>query len=84
MAQFGRALRSGRRGRRFESCRLDQKQKGGNSVLLFFDWVIRFKFVQSVPNAVRDAGLKNRPRPVDDEGRFFGVAVKVYRRYKPL
>ncbi len=24
MAQFGRALRSGRRGRRFESCRLDQ------------------------------------------------------------
>ena len=23
MAQFGRALRSGRRGRRFESCRLD-------------------------------------------------------------
>ncbi len=25
VAQFGRALRSGRRGRRFESCRLDQK-----------------------------------------------------------
>ena len=25
MAQFGRALRSGRRGRRFESCHLDQK-----------------------------------------------------------
>ena len=24
MAQFGRALRSGRRGRKFESCRLDQ------------------------------------------------------------
>ena len=24
VAQFGRALRSGRRGRRFESCRLDQ------------------------------------------------------------
>ena len=27
MAQFGRALRSGRRGRRFESCHLDQKSK---------------------------------------------------------
>ena len=26
MAQFGRALRSGRRGRRFESCHLDQKR----------------------------------------------------------
>ena len=27
MAQFGRALRSGRRGRKFESCHLDQNQK---------------------------------------------------------
>ena len=27
MAQFGRALRSGRRGRKFESCHLDQLQK---------------------------------------------------------
>ena len=26
MAQFGRALRSGRRGRRFESCHLDQNR----------------------------------------------------------
>ena len=26
VAQFGRALRSGRRGRRFESCRLDHKR----------------------------------------------------------
>ena len=25
VAQFGRALRSGRRGRKFESCHLDQK-----------------------------------------------------------
>lgn len=27
MAQFGRALRSGRRGRKFKSCHLDQKSK---------------------------------------------------------
>ena len=27
VAQFGRALRSGRRGRKFESCHLDQLQK---------------------------------------------------------
>ena len=26
MAQFGRALRSGRRGRKFESCRLDWEE----------------------------------------------------------
>ena len=26
VAQFGRALRSGRRGRRFESCHLDQQK----------------------------------------------------------
>ena len=27
VAQFGRALRSGRRGRKFESCHLDYKSK---------------------------------------------------------
>ena len=30
MAQLGRALRSGRRGRRFESCRIDCKDKPEN------------------------------------------------------
>ena len=34
VAQFGSALRSGRRGRRFKSCHLDQK--GGFYRLLFF------------------------------------------------
>ena len=37
VAQFGRALRSGRRGRRFESCHLDQRDAGPNSF-----WVQRF------------------------------------------
>ena len=66
-----------------ERCVRDAEAAGSNPVastknkraeipsFCFFDWVIRFKFVQSAPNAVRDAGLKNRPRPVDDEGRFF-------------
>ncbi len=32
MAQFGRALRSGRRGRKFESCRLDASGPVGQAV----------------------------------------------------
>ena len=35
VAQFGRALRSGRRGRKFESCHLDQKKKRGLAPLSF-------------------------------------------------
>ena len=31
VAQLGRALRSGRRGRRFKSCRIDFLQKAGNT-----------------------------------------------------
>ncbi len=41
VAQFGRALRSGRRGRRFESCHLDHKSQMGIAHL-------RFIFVQTV------------------------------------
>ena len=35
MAQFGRALRSGRRGRRFKSCHLDHRRNGLCSVPIF-------------------------------------------------
>ena len=35
MAQFGRALRSGRRGRKFESCHLDHKSKKRGTASLF-------------------------------------------------
>ena len=40
VAQFGSALRSGRRGRRFESCHLDQKQRVPFGTLLFFIYKI--------------------------------------------
>ena len=36
VAQFGRALRSGRRGRRFKSCHPDQKSKSYDSMACFF------------------------------------------------
>ena len=36
VAQFGRALRSGRRGRRFKSCRLDQTSKSRNNAAFAF------------------------------------------------
>ena len=44
VAQFGRALRSGRRGRRFESCRLDQflDRKWG-LIPTFGQFLCRFK-----------------------------------------
>ena len=51
VAQFGRALRSGRRGRRFESCHLDQKQRVGiclPSVFLIAD--ARFRQAETPRN----------------------------------
>ena len=36
MAQFGRALRSGRRGRRFKSCRIDEKRAHAEGMGSFF------------------------------------------------
>ena len=51
MAQFGRALRSGRRSRRFESCHLDQKSKEGACPLLL---IFRLNFTDSEP--LRSAG----------------------------
>ena len=48
MAQFGRALRSGRRGRRFKSCRLDQKSVfplwEARIFLCLILWLIRSNF----------------------------------------
>ncbi len=35
VAQFGRALRSGRRGRKFKSCRIEKRKKGCRSASLF-------------------------------------------------
>ncbi len=40
VAQFGRALRSGRRGRRFKSCRLDQNRKSVHESGRIFDFVL--------------------------------------------
>ena len=39
VAQFGRALRSGRRGRRFESCHLDQKKLLFEENKSFFSYI---------------------------------------------
>ena len=36
VAQLGRALRSGRRSRKFESCHLDKNEKEGSSFLFVF------------------------------------------------
>ena len=36
VAQLGRALRSGRRGRRFKSCRIDEKTSTLLGVLVFY------------------------------------------------
>ena len=60
MAQFGRALRSGRRGRKFESCHSDvlracEKTKVFSCVLLFLDAtvVIFYKKVYNSPYPIR-------------------------------
>ena len=49
MAQFGRALRSGRRGRRFKSCHLDQSRTSTRNsrveVFLFYGFNLAFEVV---------------------------------------
>ncbi len=52
VAQLGRALRSGRRGRRFKSCRIDKKQSPEGGCFLSIYQASRLR-PQSVPNAVR-------------------------------
>ena len=48
MAQFGRALRSGRRGRKFESCRLD---------FIFSLFLVNAGIAQSVEHFTRNEGV---------------------------
>ena len=48
MAQFGRALRSGRRGRKFESCRLD---------FIFSQFWLNAGIAQSVEHFTRNEGV---------------------------
>ena len=49
MAQFGRALRSGRRGRKFESCRLD---------FIFSLFLVNAGIAQSVEHFTRNEGVE--------------------------
>ncbi len=59
MAQLGRALRSGRRGRRFKSCRIDFKTAWAilvHAVLLFI--IILFQLTQPVVDFLRFAPIK--------------------------
>ena len=52
VAQLGRALRSGRRGRRFKSCRIDYKKTDTARYLFFYNQNERTGSVtSSVPNA---------------------------------
>ncbi len=69
VAQFGRALRSGRRGRKFESCHLDQKRTSKGCPFL-----IELKGLNKrpqVPNVVRDAKTSG--------GRFRGAFSRAER-----
>lgn len=43
VAQFGRALRSGRRGRRFKSCHPDQKRQTNRIIMRFVFFIAKFE-----------------------------------------
>ena len=43
VAQFGRALRSGRRGRRFKSCPPDQKRQTNRIIMRFVFFIAKFE-----------------------------------------
>ena len=58
MAQFGRALRSGRRGRKFESCHLDQKKRKRGFTPFFFCLNVIISNLWSFSNrTLRGAGV---------------------------
>ena len=64
VAQLGRALRSGRRGRRFKSCRIDYKKTDTARYLFFYNQNERTGSVtSSVPNA--RSGAEGPRGPVD-------------------
>ena len=55
VAQFGRALRSGRRGRRFESCHLDHKtteNRGSSSTFGHFLYLFKVSSLHFCKNAI--------------------------------
>ena len=54
IAQFGSALRSGRRGRRFKSCHLDQKERVG--IRLPFLFLLRIRSCIFAPSPERSEG----------------------------
>ena len=64
VAQLGRALRSGRRGRRFKSCRIDYKKADTARYLLFCSRCDRIShMILSVSNA--RSGAEGPRGPVD-------------------
>ena len=74
VAQLGRALRSGRRGRRFKSCRIDYKKTDTARYLFFYNQNERTGSVtSSVPNARSD-----RPERSVDR-RFKGICFFVVK-----
>ena len=56
VAQLGRALRSGRRGRRFKSCRIDFLQKAGNTEKIKVSGL--FLFLEQACKSVRKVCLR--------------------------
>ena len=67
MAQFGRALRSGRRSRGFESRHLDQKQKTPNGC--FFVFALKDAGIRTVGSEFRSGGAKEPTGPKRETAR---------------
>ena len=65
MAQLGRALRSGRRGRRFESCRIDNKDGTPKGVPFFIIDIIRYDPRPLMERTQLREGPEGPARPVD-------------------
>ena len=62
VAQFGRALRSGRRGRRFKSCHPDQKRQTNRIIMRFVFLLPNLSRNNTESEVIKESVLNKYPR----------------------
>ena len=62
VAQFGRALRSGRRGRRFQSCHPDQKRQTNRIIMRFVFLLPNLSRNNTESEVIKESVLNKYPR----------------------
>ena len=81
MAQFGRALRSGRRGRKFESCHSDFEKELAGILLNKDSGIFYVKFVYPVYKKAKADYNETVVKFMQREGQFYDTEL-LFAKYK--